>query len=151
MGSGSCVSDSRNRWFFVTNARMSRLQNFNLYRSRGAVSFYIQFAAKGKIFFYDRLKLMRKQKNPLAALFDSEDKLTRVEVQMTGSGIPFKRFLDIHRYAEIEPLKHLQIARLRVDPGSKSPVKLLAAYGLRWHIHKYGQQEIGRASCRERV
>ena len=127
-------------WFFVTNVRLPRQQNFGLYRSRGAVSFYLQFSAQRKILFYDRLRLLRKDKHPLAALFNTNDELTRIEVQMMGAAVPFKRFLDIGRYAEIEPLKHLQITRLRIDPGENTPVKVLAAYGLRWLVHKYGQQ-----------
>jgi len=131
-------------WFFVTNVRLPRQQNFQLYRSRGAVSFYLQFSAQRKILFYDRLRLLRKDKHPLAALFNANDELTRIEVQMTGGAVPFKRFLDIGRYSEIEPLKHLQIARLRIDPAKNTPAKVLVAYGLRWLIQKYGQQVASR-------
>ena len=127
-------------WFFVSNVRLPRQQNFALYRSRGAVSFYLQFSAQQKILFYDRLRLLRKEKNPLAELYKPDDKLTRIEVQMRGAAVPFGRFLDISRYVEIEPLEHLQIAQLRVDPGKSTPVKVLAAFGLRWLVRKYGQQ-----------
>ena len=88
------------------------------------------------------MRLLRKDKHPLAALFSANDELTRIEVQMMGAAVPFKRFLDIGRYAEIEPLKHLQITRLRIDPGKNTPVKVLAAYGLRWLVRKYGQQAV---------
>jgi hypothetical protein len=131
-------------WFFVTNARISRRQNYALYRSRGAVSFYIQFSKQKKIVFYDRLRLLRKQKDPLANIFKSDDELTRVEVQLMGAAVPFRRFTELHRYADIKPMADLHLKKLCVAGDDRTPTKRLAAYGLRWLISKYGQQATSR-------
>lgn len=127
-------------WFFVTRARVSRQQNYALFRSRGAVSFYLQFSKQRRLVFYDRLKLLRRQKSPLAALYASRDQLTRVEVQFTGAAVPYKRFVEIHQYAEITPLKHVRFTKVRVKASGHSPVKFLAAHGLRQLIAEHGLQ-----------
>lgn len=131
-------------WFFVTNARMSRRQNYALYRSRGAVSFYLQFSKQRKIVFYDRLRLLRKHKDPLANIFKTNDQLTRIEVQLMGAAVPFRRFAELHRYADIKPLAHLHFRKLCVAGDESTPTKRLAAYGLRWLISKNGQQATSR-------
>jgi len=131
-------------WFFVINTQLSRRQNFALYRSRGAVSFYLQFSRQCKIVFYDRLKYLRKENSPFADLFAANDQLTRIEVQLMGAAVPFNRFAEIRRYTEIDPLKHLRFAKLRVEPGKSSPARFLAACGFRWLVFKYGQQAVSK-------
>ena len=131
-------------WFFVTNARISRRQNYALYRSRGAVSYYLQFSKQRKIVFYDRLRLLRKQKDPLANIFRTDDQLTRIEVQLMGAAVPFRRFAELHRYADIKPLADLHFKKLCIAGDERTPTKRLAAYGLRWLISKYGQQVTSR-------
>jgi len=131
-------------WYFVANTQFRGRQNFALYRSRGAVSFYLQFSSQRKLLFYDRLRLLRKQKHPLAVIFTAEDELTRIEVQMMGGAVPFKRFVDISRYAEIDVLKGLRFANLRINEDGLTPVKLLALYGLRWLVRRQGLQATSR-------
>jgi len=131
-------------WFFVTNLYVSRRQNYRLYRSRGAVSYYLVFSKQRILVFYDRLRLMRKEKNPLADIYGVDDRLTRVELQLSGAAVPFRRFADIHRYAEIQPMKHVRMAKLIVDVEGQTPVKRLTGYGLRWLISKYGLQATSR-------
>jgi hypothetical protein len=129
--------------YFVVNTQLGRRQNYALFRSRGAVSFYLQFSRQRKILFYDRGKLLRKRKNPLAAIF-ATDQLTRIEVQMVGATVPFRRFTEIHRYAEFDPLAGVEFMRLRTNGRDYTPVKLLAAYGLRWLFRRHGQQAASR-------
>lgn len=131
-------------WFFVMNTRVPRRQNYALYRSRGAVSFYLEFSKQHKIVFYDRLRLLRKQKDPLADLYGADDQLTRIEIQFAGAAVPFKRFAEICRYGEIEPLRHVHFTKLRVETDDYTAVQRLAAYGLRWLITKYGLQPTAR-------
>lgn len=131
-------------WFFVANTRLPRSQNFALYRSRGAVSFYIEFSKQRKIVFYDRLRLLRKDGDALAAIFRRPDELTRIEVQLMGSAVPFKRFADLHRYKEIDLLSQLRFSRLKVNGAQYTPVKYLAACGLRSLVNRYGQQPVSR-------
>ena len=133
-----------NPWFFVTNVRISRRQNYALYRSRSAVSYYLQFSKQRKIVFYDRLRLLRRQNNPLAKLFGANDELTRFEIQMMGAAVPFRRFVDLHRYVDIKPLANLHFRKLIVVAGGQTPAKRLAAFGLRWLISKHGQQATSR-------
>jgi hypothetical protein len=131
-------------WFFVANTQFRGRQNFALYRSRGAVSFYLQFSSQRKLLFYDRLRLLRKQKHPLAAMFTAEDEITRIEVQLMGAAVPFKRFVDISRYAELDLLKGVRFAKLRINEDGLTPVKLLALYGLRWLVRRQGLQATSR-------
>jgi hypothetical protein len=131
-------------WFFVTNLYVPRYQNYALFRSRGAVSYYLQFSKQRKLVFYDRVRWMRKEKNPLADICGGDDHLTRVELQLYGAAVPFKRFVDLHRYAEIRQLKHVHFAELQVAGDEQTPVKRLATYGLRWLISKYGLQPTSR-------
>ncbi len=127
-------------WFFVTNTRVPKLQNFALYRSRGAISFYLQFSSQNKIVFYDRLRLLKKQNDPLARVFGPEDRLTRIEVQLMGAAVPFKRFLNIRRYSGIDLLENVKFASLRPEPDEAKPMPFLAATGLRSLITKHGLQ-----------
>jgi hypothetical protein len=131
-------------WFFVINARLPRSQNFALYRSRGAVSFYIEYSRQRKIVFYDRLRLLRKHGNSVASIFSDADKLTRIEVQLMGPAVPFKRFVDLHRYTELDLLSQLQFSQLKVSEAQYTPVKYLAACGLRSLVNRYGQQPVSR-------
>jgi len=86
------------------------------------------------------LKYLRKQKNPLAAIFRSDDRVTRIEAQLMGSAVPFKRFLNMRRYAEINLLENVKFATLRPEPDKTKPMPFLAATGLRSLISKYGLQ-----------
>jgi hypothetical protein len=131
-------------WFFVTSLYVPRRQNYRLYRSRGAVSYYLVFSKQRILVFYDRLRLMRKEKDPLADIYMEDDRLTRVELQLSGSAVPFKRFADLYRYAEIHPMKHVRMAKLLVDVEGQTPVKRLTGYGLLWLISKYGLQATSR-------
>jgi len=131
-------------WFFVTNLLLARHQNYALYRSRGAVSLYLQFSKQRKLVFYDRLRLLRKERNPMARLYAYHDHLTRIELQLSGAAVPFKRFMDIQRYAELRPVKHVRMMRFQVEVDHHTAVKRLAAYGLRWLISKCGLQPTAR-------
>jgi hypothetical protein len=131
-------------WFFVTNLLLPHGQNYALYRSRGAISYYLQFSKQRKIVFYDRLRLLRRQKEPLADIFNVDDQLTRIEIQWMGAAVPFRRFVDIHRYAEMPLLRQLRFRKLLVATNQHTPAKHLATYGLRWLISKYGKQATSR-------
>jgi hypothetical protein len=131
-------------WFFVANTVVERRQNYALYRSRSGVSYYLEFSHQRKVLFYDRGKLLRKQKHPLAAVFGVRDKLTRVEVQLIGAAVPFRRFVDIRRYSEIDLFRGVRFTELRIDEKGLTPVKLLALYGLRWLIQRQGLQATSR-------
>jgi hypothetical protein len=87
---------------------------------------------------------MRKKKNPLADIYAVDDRVTRVELQLSGAAVPFRRFADIDRYAEIRPMKHVRMAKLFVDVEGQTPIKRLTGYGLLWLISKYGLQATSR-------
>jgi hypothetical protein len=108
------------------------------------VSYYLQFSKQRKIVFYDRLRLLRKQKDPLANIFKTDDQLTRIEVQLMGAAVPVRRFTELHRYADLKALADLHFKKLCIADDERTPTRRLAAYGLRWLISKYGQQATSR-------
>jgi len=80
----------------------------------------------------------------MAELYGADDHLTRIELQLSGAAVPFRRFSDVDRYAELNPLKHVRMTRFQVQADRYTAVKRLAAYGLRWLISKYGLQATAR-------
>lgn len=132
-----------NPWFFVENCAVERTQNYALFRSRSGTSFYAAFSRQRRLVFYDRARLLRKDRSPLARVFSGTE-LTRFEVQLAGTAVPFRRFTEIQRYAEFNPLAGVKFMHLRTGGRVYTPVKLLAAYGLRWLFRRHGQQATSR-------
>jgi hypothetical protein len=130
-------------WFFVLNCTISRRQNYSLHRSRTGVSFYLESSHKRRTLFYDRGRLLKLRHHPVAKVF-ANTQLTRVEVQLTSSSVPYRRFVDIKKYSEFNPLADIEFFKLRTDDHPQTPVKILAAFGLRWLIRRYGQQAVSR-------
>jgi hypothetical protein len=123
---------------FLEQCHLSRTQNFRLFRERGATSIYLQWSKARKIVVYDKGWLLRKQRSPLAMGLKHDDQLTRIEIQMRGSGVPFRRLRDISKYQNINLLTNLTFFRFRAKLDRKKPMQFLAQVGLRTLVSEYG-------------
>jgi hypothetical protein len=72
--------------------------------------------------------------------YDKCEHLTRVEVQFRGSGVPFRRFLDMRRFAEIDLLPDMSFWKIPTKQQRLKPVQSLAAEGLLNRIQQFGVQ-----------
>ena len=121
---------------------VSRTQNFRIYKTRGGASFYLQNSSTKTVLLYDKLKQLAAEGDPLADAYKPSEQLTRIEVQLKGRGVPFKKISQLHRYADVDPLGQLHFRRLRKLPANAKPLHRLAARGLRRWLHKYGLQAV---------
>jgi hypothetical protein len=127
-------------WDMAEVVLVSRSQNFKIYNNRGGVTFYLQNSAHKTMLLYDKVKQLATKGDPLADTFRSGEHLTRIEVQLKGRGVPFKKIRHLHRYADLDLLGQLHLRRLKRLRDNAKPLHLLAAGGLRRLIHKYGLQ-----------
>jgi hypothetical protein len=125
-------------WDLAEVILASRSQNFRIFNNRSGVSFYLQNSAHKTILLYDKLKQLAAKGDPLADTFRRGEYLTRIEVQLKGRGVPFKKIRHLHRYADVDLLGQVHFRRLKRLRGDAKPLHLLAAAGLRRLIHKYG-------------
>jgi hypothetical protein len=129
-------------WDLAEVVCVSRTQNFKIYNNRGGASFYVQNSAQKTIVLYDKVKQLASKGDPLADAFGSGEHLTRIEVQLKGRGVPFKKIHHLHRYAAIDLLGGLHFRQLKRLQDDARPLHLLAAGRLRGLIHKYGLQAV---------
>jgi hypothetical protein len=129
-------------WDLADIVIVSRTQNFRIHSNRGGASFYLQNSADKIILFYDKIKQLAAKGDALSGMYKPGDHLTRIEVQLKGRGVPFKKIRDLYRYAEVDLLSALEFKRLKRLRDDAKPLHLLAAGGLRRLIHKYGQHAV---------
>jgi hypothetical protein len=120
--------------------RIPRAQNCSIERSRGGITFYLRRSKNHVILVYDRIKRLRSIGDPIANIYDGDNHLTRVEVQFRGAGVPFRRLLDIRRYAEIDLLPALSFWKIPIKRQGLKPMQSLAAEGLLNRIQQFGVQ-----------
>ena len=125
-------------WDLAEVVLVSRSQNFKIYNNRGGVTFYLKNSAHKTILLYDKVKQFAAKGDPLADTFRPGERLTRIEVQLKGRGVPFKKIRHLHRYVDVDLLGQLHLRRLKRLRHDVKPLHLLAAGGLRRLIHKYG-------------
>ena len=125
-------------WDLAEIVLVSRSQNFKIYNNRGGATFYLQNSAHKTILLYDKVKQLKAKGDPLADTFSPGESLTRIEVQLKGRGVPFKKIRHLHRYADVDLLGQLHFRKLKRLRDDAKPLHLLAAAGLRRLIHKYG-------------
>jgi hypothetical protein len=125
-------------WDLAEVVLVARSQNFKIYNNHGGTTFYLQNSAHKTILLYDKIKQLAAKDDPLADTFGPGEYLTRVEVQLKGSGVPFKKIRHLYRYADVDLLGQLHFRKLNRLRDDAKPLHLLAAGGLRRLIHKYG-------------
>ena len=73
----------------------------------------------------------------MASIYDGMDHLT---VQFRGAGVPYRRLLDIRRYAEIDLLPDLSFWKIPIKRQGLKPMQSLASEGLLNRIQQVGVQ-----------
>jgi hypothetical protein len=89
---------------------------------------------------YDKAKQLRATRNPAADMLGPNDQLSRIEVQLSGPAVPFRKIRHLHRYAEIDLFPDVKFRRLTSLPSTAKPLHRLATVGLERLILKYGLQ-----------
>jgi hypothetical protein len=125
-------------WDLADRVHVSRVQNFTIINNRGGASFYLQNSKEKSILLYDKIKQYGKIGDPMVNLFGPSDQLTRIEVQLKGKGVPFKRIRNLRRYLDVDFLEQLRFLKLRTLRDDSKPLHRLAAAQLRDLLHKYG-------------
>jgi hypothetical protein len=126
-------------WQLAMACRIPRVQNFKMFRSRRGISYYPRCSHEQTILIYDRLALLRITGDPLVCLCFQGDSLTRLEIQLKGKGVPFRRLSQLCRYADIDPLKNVKFMEFRMSKDL-NPIQLLAAERLHGMIAEIGLQ-----------
>ena len=126
-------------WQLAMACRIPTVQNFKMFRSRRGVSYYPRCSYEQTLLIYDRLALLRMTRDPLARMFNKRDSYTRLEIQLKGKGVPYRRLSQLCRYADIDLLENVKFMEFRMSEAL-NPVQLLAAERLRWMIEEIGLQ-----------
>jgi hypothetical protein len=115
-------------------------QNYQIYRSRTGDSVYVQRSKSKTIVLYDKKRRLRAEHDPRAAMYDPGEELTRIEVQLKGAGVPFRKLRHIHRYADVDLLSSLKLRRIVSSSDHKKPLRAMAAAHLANQIEDFGLQ-----------
>jgi hypothetical protein len=138
-----CVDLEVPFWQLARSIQVARVQNFAAYRSRLGSSIYPQRSNQKAILLYERLKLLRSRRDPLADAFSRDEHLTRLEVQLRGKGVPIRRFLDIRKYGEIDLLSGMRFRKIKTR-ARLTPVERLAAEALDARAREIGLQGVSK-------
>lgn len=125
-------------WDLARIGFMSGSQNFKLYKCRGAVSLYLQHSKNKKILLYDKARELKAHRSPSALVLPPGVELTRIEVQLSGPDVPFRRIYDISRYAEVNLLDGVKFGRLRSTSDGKRLLHSMAAAHFIGECEKFG-------------
>lgn len=120
--------------------RVPRAQNCSFHRSRSGLTVYLRQSKQHVILIYDKIAHHRYTGNPLQQYYGPDDRLTRIEVQLRGRGLPFRRFKDIERYAELDLLSDLTFWKVGRKASDLNSIDELAAEGLLRKADEVGLQ-----------
>lgn len=119
------------------HCRLSHTKHCSMERSSTGFSYYPQRSKQRTVIFYDKRQQLRWKKDPLGQI---DDEWTRVEVQLKGKGLPYRKFRNIHRYAELELLPNISFWKFGRKREGLTPGESLAAEGLIRRIQDLGMQ-----------
>ncbi len=71
-------------------------------------------------------------------MYGPKDELTRIEIQLKGAGVPYKKVRHIHQYDNINLLSGLKLRRVVSSSKYKTPLRTMAAAYLANQIEDYG-------------
>jgi hypothetical protein len=132
--------------------RIARAQNCKVEQSRTGPTFYLRFSKACTIYMYDKHRQLKAKGDPIAKKYKLMGPLTRIEIQFKGNGLPFKNFVDIKRYAELDLLANLSFWRRGRKGDGLKPMESLAAEGLLRKIDEHGlQMALKMFSAQERA
>jgi hypothetical protein len=119
-------------------ARVKRTQSYAFFHSREGNTFYLRNSKSFTLLIYDRLARLRAKFDPEADCYGKDYKLTRIEMQLRGRGLPFRSFNDIEEYADFHFLRRLRFWEVGRKKDDLTPVQELAAEGFLNRIDQYG-------------
>jgi hypothetical protein len=120
--------------------RLALVQNCTIVRSRTGTTFYLRHSYPRKAMMYDKLRQLEFAGDPTIKAYVWEGPLTRVEVQLRSSGLPFRRFIDLERYAKLDMLPNLSFWEVGRKRDGLTAIDSLAAEGLLRKIEEVGLQ-----------
>jgi hypothetical protein len=132
--------------------RIARAQNCKVEHSGSGPSFYLRCSKACTIYMYDKHRQLKAKRHPIARKYELIGPLTRIEIQFKGNGLPFKKFVDIKRYADIDLLADLSFWKAGRKRDGMTPMESLAAEGLLRKIDEDGlQMALKMFSAQERA
>lgn len=120
--------------------RIARAQNVGFERSRTGITFYLRRSKQCKLLLYDRVARLRAARHPLAQFYSADDRMTRIEVQLVGKGVPFRRFSEIEHFADTSLLSDVSFWEIGQKRKDLTPSRALAAEGFLHKIEAFGVQ-----------
>jgi hypothetical protein len=120
--------------------RLGSVQNCSVMRSRSGTTFYLRRSTLRTEVIYDKVQQLRHIKNPISRFFGPNDHMTRVEVQLKAGGLPFRKFVDIKCYRDIDLLPNLSFWQFARKRDGMTMADSLAAEGLVRQISEFGLQ-----------
>lgn len=127
-------------WDLAESCFVPHAQNIRMFRKRQAISFYPQVSRAKTIIIYDKVAQLAAFNRGATDPLHTGDLLTRLEVQLKGPGVPYKKLADMQRYGDLDSLAGVRLRNVRSIPASLKGVRFLAAYGLRHFVRLHGQQ-----------
>jgi hypothetical protein len=119
--------------------RLGHLQNCRTDRSRSGPCFYPSFSTTRTVLLYDKKRQLEAKHDPILQSHIIPGPLTRVEVQFKRD-LPFRRFDELGRYAELELLPTLSFWKVGIKREGLRTKDSLAAEGFLRRIEEYGLQ-----------
>jgi hypothetical protein len=120
--------------------RLGRVQNCSVIRSRTGTTFYLRKSKQCTVLLYDKVQQLRSIGSSLSKFFAPNNHLTRVEIQLRGGGLPFRKFVDIERYKDIDLLPNISFWEFGRKRDGLTIADSLAAEGLLRQISEFGLQ-----------
>jgi hypothetical protein len=108
--------------------RLGRVQNCRTDRSRTGPTFYPSFSTTRTVLLYNKLRELESKHDPILKSYVVRGPLTRVEVQFKRN-LPFRRFDQLERYAELELLRNLSFWKVGAKREGLKTKDTLAAEG----------------------
>jgi hypothetical protein len=121
------------------HARLGRVQNCRIDRSRTGITFYPRFSKARTVLLYDKLRERESKHDPILKNYVLTGPLTRVEVQFK-SNLPYRRFHDLERYAGLDLLPNISFWQAIQKRKGLKTKDTLAAEGLLRRIEENGLQ-----------
>lgn len=120
--------------------KLARVQNSSVERSRSGVSFYLRRSRNHILLLYNKVQQLRSNHDPLAEYYSRDDSWTRVEVQLRGRALPYRKLADIKNYADMDLLSGISFWSIGRKKEGLTPRDALAAEALLHKIEQLGLQ-----------
>ena len=131
-------------WDLAPFASISRVIRYKIFHSRTGTTFYPHQSHTRTVLLYDRLQKLRMGDTPFAKHFTESDQLTRIEVQLRGTGVTHRQFRDIRKFSDDDLLADLKFLKPRPVPEYVSPITRFAIEYVRELMKTVGIQAVAK-------